>query len=547
MAKKTKKYTEEDILKGGEVADGYRETVPDAGNKTRINLRNIRYSELAQYVSEAIPQHALFWKNGEYCTIVVSADGRSYTERPMSALRFSTWVEKFINFRATAAVDAAPTSLSEAQSRMVLASDYMRDRTPELKEISPVRLPMLSPGHDLRNPVFEPAPLGYDATTQIFTVDGLPIDWGTLYKRESVIKSLIWIFEDFPFDGGDRPLLQCRSFAAAVCAMLGQFLRHVIDKFPLVIFNANQEGTGKTFLARALLSPMLGDVKIQNYVEDENEMRKTLNATILAGAPVCFLDDLRSLVSNAINRFVTSDSISDRKLGGNEMFEVKHKTQFFVTGNMLKTSRDIERRSLPVDMFCEGDATRRVVRNRISEPGILTDSWRANMLSALWSLVAGWVAAGCPRDPRTESRISSFSAFKIAVHITMWAGLMDPFGERQVNLDTGDAMGEALHETVVAIATGMTTEMTASYTIDDIMERARLIHKLEIITNGAKDPKRSIGQQMRRFKGRVFEDELGRRFQVGNKRTSASSLYTFTILDPNPETFAPLQNYEREL
>jgi hypothetical protein len=515
---------------------------PMPGDKTRISIRLI-YSELAAAVAAALPEHTLFLKNGELLTISISADGRSYTETPMSPIRFSTWVEQFVEFRANAHPDAARTSLSEAQSKMILNSDILKAAAAELREVSPVRLPMLATGSSLAAPVFVPAPVGYDPESKIFTVDGLPINWHQLYKRDSVVERLLWIFNDFPFDGGDLPLRHCRSMGAIVAAMLGQFLRHVIDAFPVILFNANQEGTGKTFLARAVLAPVHGRVEVKNFVEDDNEMRKTLNASILAGEPVCFLDDIKSLVSNAINRVVTSTSLSDRLLGGNQLFKMTHKMQFFVTGNMLKTSRDVERRSLPVDMFCEGDATKRPVGKRISEKGILTDVWRGNMLAALWSLVAGWVAAGCPKDPATEARMSSFDSFKIALHITIWAGLMDPFGPRQVNLDTGDAMGEALLEVVTNIATAMTTELTQSFTVEQILEAARAQNKADIITNGARDERKSLGHSMRRLKGRVFIDGIGRRFQIGNKRTSASSLYTFTILDADPNTFAPLNEH----
>lgn len=512
---------------------------PDAptGPTGRVAL-NQTYSQIAAGVAQFVPYASMFRRCGRYVTIEVAPDQQSYEEVTMTPKRFVTWVEQHVIFTKTRQEESPITSLSEAQANYVLASDVMRHATPELRDVSLVRLPVLKPGTTLERPAFIPAPVGYNADNHVYTIDSLPFDWSKLFPVGAVVNALLQIFDDFPLDGGDIPHRGCRSMGAIVTALLGQFLRHNIDRFPVILLNANQEGTGKTFLARALLAPFYGAPSPTNYKADDNEMSKTLNAAALAGDTYCFLDDVPSLVSNAVNRFVTTDKIRDRLLGGNDMFKAEHRMQFYVTGNNLKTSKDVERRSLPIDMFCGESAGERVLKHHITESRILLGTWRADILQALWSLTAGWVKAGCPRAAR--ERVSSFDAYQIAAHIAVWAGFMDPFGPRQVELDTGDAMQRALIEVITAIADSIQppdydpqrahTGLTETLTVEQIRQKAEAMAKLDIVTNGAREPLRSLGHQLRAIKGRTWTDSMGRRFECGNKRTSAASCYVFSIL-----------------
>lgn len=540
--------TPEDILGDGSASAPYNGTSATR-NVPRINIDQ-PYGALAACVAENLPDGVLYRRNGEYVTVSTTNDSTGYREDRMTPGRFSTWVERHLQFFKYRGKEELPkiTSLSEAQSKLILASDDMLERVPEIKEISSLRLPVLKEGTTFDRPIFEPAAVGYDPRTRIYTVDSLPVNWHQRYSAESVRKVFLRLFQEFPLDSGDIPHSSCRSMGAIVCAMLGLFLRHNIDRFPIIIFNANQRGTGKTFLARCILSPFYGEAEVTPYIEDDTEMRKTLNANIQSGEPYCLLDDVRSLVSNSINRVVTASKIRDRKLGGDSMFCIENRMQFFVTGNQLKTSQDVERRSMPIDMFLPMDATKRQVENIIDEVSILKQGWRKEMLEALWSLVCGWMAAGCPKDPQTSKRITSFSAYQVATHITIWAGFMDPFGPRQVNLDTGDTMSSALEEVVIHVADGVLpppgrqhTGYLETFKIQEILERAQAIDKLEIVTNGARDEKRSFGQQMRKIKGRIYTDSMGRQFMVGDKKTKASSAYTFTILsEPLADMFPAL-------
>lgn len=498
---------------------------------------NQTYSELSAAIAEHLPAGNLFRFYGEYVTInLVTEKGEVRVKTiPMTPARFVTWIEKFIVFVKNRAKDSPTTSISNQQASLILESDFMRDATPNVREISEVRLPVEAADSTPARRRYEPAPVGYNPDNEVYTVDLVKINWHEIYRPETVRRCLLQMFADFPLDDGSQPHEKCRSMGAIVCALLGQFLRHTIDLFPCVIFNANQQGTGKSFLARTILAPFYGLPGVVNYREDENEMVKELNSAVLAGRPYMFLDDLKSLVSNAINRFVTSPKIDGRILGKNSRFTVDNRSQYFITGNQLKTSRDVERRSLPIDMFCSMRATDRKISEKLSEAKILSLPWRADMLQALWSLVSGWMRAGCPR-PDGEQKMTSFSSYMVASYITQWAGFMDPFGPRQVDLDTGDAMADALETVVIHIANQLQpdgpthTGLKEIYTVPQIIEFAKAINLLDIVTNGARDENRSFGQQLRRIKGRVFEDSAGRQFEVGNRKTRACSAYEFTIL-----------------
>ena len=293
-----------------------------------------------------------------------------------------------------------PTSLSPAQAKIILASDALREATPEIAEISSIRLPVMKNTKEGKI-FFTPSPVGNDAESKIFTLDSLPIDWNpaNAWPVEHCVRAICHVFADFPLDGCPCHTIQSRSLGAIVTAMLGQFLHHCIDLFPMVCVNANQPGTGKSFCVQAMLAPFYGEISSGNHLEDDNEFRKTLNAAIFEGVPFYFLADLKTLAGRVLPRYTTIKTVQDRILGTNKMFTKPNRMQFFITGNALKTSPDIERRTLPIDLFTPEDATKRTEKlDNLREEHFSLPAWRKDMLSALWGITLHWVRCSCPRS-----------------------------------------------------------------------------------------------------------------------------------------------------
>lgn len=530
-----------DPLSDGQILGAEPLAEQDMTEKAQIYIK-LPYHELAKRICACIPYGALYRLDRLYVTLHPQREIATVDTQEMTQARFTTWVSQYCRLYNMSKDGAkTETSLSEAMARVVLSSDIFRDSIPEIEEIVNVRLPIMAVKDG--KPHFEPAAAGYDPKTKLYSLDSLPIQWDKTYPLDAVRKVFINIFSEFALDGGliggcgDVTPTQSPSLAACVCSMLGQFLHHCIDKFPLIIYNANKQGTGKTFLARVCLAPVWGDVPVCNYQSDENELRKTLNSLLFSNEKICLLDDVKTLSNNTLNRYITSSIIKDRELGQNRVFSKRNRMQFFATGNNLKSTADIERRSIPVDLFYARDVKSRKFKFTITEESIQHKAWRADICQGLWSIVKHWEQAGCPAlVPRGALPSFDFYCY-FAINATIFAGFANPLGARIVNLDTGDVMGHALKEVIIALADNIMadpgcaeTGLTRDYTVRDIIEAAEAQHKLDIVTNSASDSKKAMGLALRAIKGNEYKDSWGRWFSVGDRRSSASTLYRFTIL-----------------
>lgn len=535
-----------------------------AGTLPQIAVKGKSVTELATTIVDNLPPGLLFNYRGlSYVTLSPNLKTGLIEPREMDSTRFITWLEKHIRFTSnTRDGQMEGTSLSEPQARAILASDILRDRVPLLREIAPVRLPLWQREKDATY-TFHPAPVGYDPRTQIYTQDTLPIDWTRPpHTIEEIHTYFASVFCDFPLDGGKVSLDSSPSFSTVLVAMLGQYLRHNIARYPIIIVNANQPGSGKSFLIRTILAPFYGEANVTNYVADELEFRKILNSLVQDGSTYCFLDDLRLLVSSTVNRFVTSGIIKDRRMGTDKLFVAENRMQFFATGNNLHVETDILRRALSIDLFVARQATGRDMRHTISETGVLAPEWRAEMLAMLHSLCLQWVAQGCPLATSAMPTVTSFSDYLLPVSIIMACGFASPYAPHPLKLDAGDTMGAAIEE-LIQIVAGLVTPgqincnrlagdqyrhlppeahrgLQRKFTGDEILTIARDNHLLDIIVPAGKDEKRSLGNQMRTLKGKELYDKRGRLFRVASARSNVCSLYPITILsEPDPAHAAP--------
>jgi hypothetical protein len=63
------------------------------------------------------------------------------------------------------------------------------------------------------------------------------------------------------------------------------------------------------------------------------------------------------------------------------------------------------------------------------------------------------------------------------------------------------------------------------------LEKAEELDVLDLITGAARDPKKALGQKIRKLRGREFIVGKGRRFEFGQRqRSNVSSGYLISIL-----------------
>lgn len=500
-------------------------------------------SDLARAVAGNIPPGSLWLYRGKPVTIGSKAetdtDGTTYRTPDvveMDADRFSTWVEQYMTFRKAEPVFSDTESLGKPKIVQILASDIFRRSLQEVKLITPVRLPVwgpTTPANGARSIVL--APSGYDPTSGIYTLDLLPYSTAPL-PADTCRAALRDMLGEFPWDDitdGTHTPETSRSFACFVAYMLGQYCQHLIALQPIILINANQQGSGKTLLAAIGLAPVHGAPTVTPCPNNDEELRKTLFATLLTGSAFCLLDDLPSLVASTVNQFSTAPSVSDRKMHSQELITLRNTMQIISTGNNLKITPDIARRALIIDLFAEDSPTEATHTNHIEIAATNRPNWRASLLCILWSFVYHWQQDGMPQLCKPSDKASFESFVRIAGNITRHAGYANPFAKRSADGTSGDTVSNLIEYLIRTIATAscpgfpeQTEQNTRTITLAEMLEAATHFGITDAITYGH-DKAKSLGQKLSRYKGRKFTDNNGRRFQFGRRRGLDGTKYDF--------------------
>lgn len=507
-------------------------------------------SALCREVAANLPPHTLFRVDDNYFTIHTESKkdntgtiSRGLQQRLMSPARLCSWIEQHITFRDGGSPAADKISLNKLQAEKILASDALRATTPTIREICDVRLPMWGPEVDGKR-TLRLAPVGYDPETQVYTADLIPWDSAKTYSTTACLRALHGTLKDFPWSE-EQPFHLTRSVAAFAAYMIGQFCRHLIDRHPIVVINGNQPGTGKTLLAAMGLSAVYGNPDVSPYPQDDDALAKMLFSQLLAKRTYVLIDDLANLASPTVNLYATSSHVTERRLGGNILARVENRIQLITTGNNIKTSPDVERRSLIVDLFAQERATERSITTPLTPYTFAREDWRRPLLQLLWSLVRAWELAGCPEAVK-GGKMPSFESFAaVAGSIVVHAGFTTPFGPRDAGTDSGDTIGKTLERLLATIAGEIIpdapeaphTGLTADYTVAQIIEKAEAIDVADIICGG-KEKARSFGHKLRLLKGRAFVDTQCRRFEFGRRKDAAGSKYPIIITSEPPQAQA---------
>jgi hypothetical protein len=296
----------------------------------------------------------------------------------------------------------------------------------------------------------------------------------------------------------------------------------------MIVYNANQPGSGKSLLMRIALAPVHGPPPEAGKPENEAELEKVLDSAAIARKPFLVLDDCQSIHSRSLNRFVTSPVHECRLMHSQRNAAVPKVTQVFATGNGLTISEDLERRALVIDLFEPGEAAKRSFAREITPGWLFADDTRARLLAALWAMVRYWRDAGMPM--MKEHRRGSFEDWSGLIGgIVECCGMENPFMPRQAE-SGGDESGRALRMVIASLVAEASPEIPPILTTDDILARADQMDLVETIVGFAKDPKKSLGHRLKKLRARHMTDGLGRRFEFGRRDSAAGAKYAVRFL-----------------
>ncbi len=285
-----------------------------------------------------------------------------------------------------------------------------------------------------------------DRMIHVPEVSGSPTGCEIQAARELILEELLG---EFPFAAeADR--------AHAVAAAPQCPARPLIEgPTPLHLIEAPEPGSGKGLLADAIsLIATGGCAQVCTLADDNDEVRRTLTAELSLGRPNILLDNLDSTVrrgmihSSALSARLTARIWTDRKIRTSSMPRYPNNALWLATGNNPRFSMELARRCVRVRL--DPGVARPWLRTGFRHPDLR--SWvtehRAELLHALLTFVAAWIAEG--RPPGTQ-RLGSFEDWSAVIGgILEVAGVPGFLGNLDSLYADADVEGQAWTEFVVA-------------------------------------------------------------------------------------------------
>lgn len=485
-------------------------------------------SQIAGEIGDRLKTEPIFLR----ADAVVTVDEATGRLRTMTADRFCSWVEDFVApFRRNRAGEEVVRSIGKDLAGKILTSDQFRSAIRPLVDVNPVRLPVTRADGSV-----ELLQQGYDDATGTWTHEGLSYD-----EDLPVDEALGWIsalLGSWPWNepGG---VGVARSSSVQFAAMVGVFCRQMFPPGtprPMLCEFGNQPGTGKSTLVAMALSPVFGACSTSDLPTSKEELRKALDSAAEAYLPFLWFDDIGGgIFSNALNRFITASSHSGRHLGSSERFEVPNVCQVFATGNGIRLTPDLARRSLVVELFVAGSVAGRHFDQTISPAWLASDEVRAKTLAALWSAVRAWNENGRPAG--TSPPMESFELWSaIVAGIVQDFGFGDPLERPELSLG-GDEEGDEFRLLFTALADEMAEEgeTERDFRRADLVEKAREMGLLEDLVGSTGEPdlkadqNKTFGRRLGKWKGREFPTTTGGTFEFGSRHDRRGTVYHCSI------------------
>jgi hypothetical protein len=281
---------------------------------------------------------------------------------------------------------------------------------------------------------------GYDQQTRTLLVpdpvfDGLKVPEDPSAEEITAARRLLleeWL-GDFPFDSDtDR--------ANVLALLITPAIRGMVPKVPLAVVDGLQMGVGKNLLADSVLTVYTGQAaQPMNWVSEPDELRKQITAAFRTGAEFFVFDEAHTLEGAPLAQALTAETWQDRILGVSTMAEFPNRVTWMSLGNQVVVKGDITRRVYRIALrprYANPQDRKSESFRHPGTSGLDLGSWtrkhRAELMTAILTLVRAWFAVGSPRPARGVS-FGSFEAWeRIAGGIVETAGLDGFLGNLKV-------------------------------------------------------------------------------------------------------------------
>jgi hypothetical protein len=242
------------------------------------------------------------------------------------------------------------------------------------------------------------------------------------------------LLHDFPFDEEDNEA----SKANAVALLLTPLLRQFVNPAPLALVDAPKIGTGKSLLAKLVGIITVGRAAVMSYDRSADEVRKSITALLADSEKLVVIDNItRPLRGGSLASMLTASTVKDRILGFTKTIELRNDATWVATGNNLCTDAEIGRRSYLIRMDAKTSEPQSRTGFKHSDIEQWTKDNRAELLSALFTLIRYWHVNG--RKPDNARVLGGFEAWTQTVGGILGAVGIDGFlGNQDDILDCSD-------------------------------------------------------------------------------------------------------------
>lgn len=273
---------------------------------------------------------------------------------------------------------------------------------------------------------------GYDEGTELLFVPSasfveVPSD-PTLEDARNAADAILDVVCDFPFaKDTDR--------SAWLASVLTLVSRHAIDgPVPLFAVTSNTRGTGKSRLVdlASLIAHGMQAPRTPISTADD-ELRKMIGSVLADGSPIALLDNAKSgakFGGPAFDALLTSTEWKDRTLGKSESVSMPATCVWFVTGNNIRFSDDLSRRTLHVRLESPAQNPEDRTDFKHGSGGALfavVEKRRKFLVAQALTILRAHALAGRP----TTQTWGSYEAWStIVANAITWLGLPDPLRSR---------------------------------------------------------------------------------------------------------------------
>jgi hypothetical protein len=470
----------------------------------------------------------------------VTAEKRGELE-PMTPYRFLSWVEDYLYLTKPKGNSRVEFTMTLHSATAILASDQFKEEIREIKEVNKVRLPAWRGESEAKTSISGPfwleegsdfhvelLPPGYDKRTQIYTTD--TVKFRDDLPLEDAKKFLGEIVSEFHW-ASEPEIGYTRSLGVHYAAMLGVFCKTMFLEGtirPMIIYSGNRPGIGKSLAMQMALAPINIQSGNSGNPKNDGELGRKLDTYALEKRPFLVMDDIAGLDSPDLNRFITSRIFNARILSKSETKDCPNRTQAFASGNNLKLTPDLVRRSMVVDFFWDGETPK--YEKNITTDWLALPKTMSDFLAALWAIVREWNAAGRP-ESCCDTFHSSASEWApvIGAIVHFLNPDLQPFAKRSFGFG-GDESGFALKEMLRGMAANL-PNTGGRFSTNDFLDRAEELDLGEIILDEGREPKRNIGRKLEPLRSTKLTDDKGRVFKLQHRRSGMGAVYEFVFED----------------